>query len=202
MKNKPYGITGSICSGKTTCTEYLINRGYQVIDADKISHKITNIGEKGYIELVKNFGDEILKEDRKLNRKKLSSIVFSDENKLNLINSIIHPIVKSEINKEIDILQKREKIFFLDIPLLLELNLEYLCEKVILIYVDEKTQMERLIKRDNIDKSHAQKIISSQMTLEEKKNRSDILIENSSTIESLYEKINKLIIKLERKESD
>lgn len=200
MKNKPYGITGSIASGKSIFTDYLIKKNYKVIDSDLISHKITQKNQKGYLEIIKHFGNEVLNNDKNLNRKKISSIVFSNKEKLKLLNSILHPIIIFEIEKEIDNYNKiSSKIFFLDVPLLFEVGLEYLCKKIILVYTDEKTQIDRLISRDNLDLSEAQKIISSQMSLDEKMKKADIIIENNSSIEDLYKKIDKLLLELESK---
>lgn len=200
MKKKPYAITGSIASGKSEFTRYIKQQGYTVIDADKISHQITKKGEYGYEQIILNFGHKILGSFGEIDRKKLSDIVFSNNEKLMLLNNLTHPIIREKILYQIEQCNKRqEKLFFLDIPLLFESNMTDLVYKIILVYCDESIQINRLMQRDKLHIKKAQKIIDTQMSLKEKISRSDILIENNSTLENLYKKIDLLLVDLEKK---
>lgn len=195
---KPYGITGSIASGKSEVTKYLIEKKYLVIDSDSISHTLTSKGEIGYKKILEFFGKDILDENDQIDRFILSKIVFSDKEKLKLLNSIMHPIIREYIEKEIKSEKyQNEKIFFADIPLLFEAKLEDLCKSIILVYADEKTQIERLMQRDNKTFENAKKIISSQMPVLDKMKRSHFFIENNSSLNELYRKIENLLLEIE-----
>lgn len=161
---KVIGLTGSIASGKSTVTNYLLNKGYCVIDADAISHHALHQGTKCY-EKVKSLFD-CLDENGNIDRKALGKIVFYDHKKKKQLEDIIHPYVKDEL-KEIEKCQ--QDILFLDVPLLYETQMDVLCDQVIVVYVDESLQIQRLMKRNNILKEEAGHLIHQQISIEEKR---------------------------------
>lgn len=184
---KLIGLTGMIASGKSTVSDYLMQRGYKVIDADKIAHELTGKNKKGYFAILKEFPG-VLGENEEIDRKKLSDTVFSDKKKLNKLNGIIHPVITDEIDRQI-YENKEEKAVFLDAPLLFESGLDKKCDMVLLITVNRSTQIDRLVKRDNISIEKSEMIISSQMDTDERKEKVDVVISNDATVSELKKKI-------------
>ncbi len=184
------GLTGGIASGKSTTSKYIKEKGYKVIDCDQISHNILLSGNCGYNALVNEFGNEIL-EDNEISRVKLGSIVFNDKEKLNTLNSILHPLIYNEVKNQIN-----EDLVFIDCPLLFETNFIELCNKTLVVYVDKETQLDRLMKRNNMNKEEALNRINLQLSLEEKKNRCDYIIDNTKSIDDLHNQINEFLNKL------
>jgi dephospho-CoA kinase len=179
------GLTGGIASGKSTVSKKLKELGSYIIDADKISREVSDSTEI-LKKLEENFGLQII-DSGHLDRKKLRELVFEKKEKRELLNSIMHPIIEKKIVKEIEE-NKKEKLIILDVPLLYETKLEYLCDKVLVVSVDEKIQIERLKVRDKIEKKMAKKIINTQMPLTEKLKKADIHIENNGNLDELLEK--------------
>jgi len=180
------GLTGGIASGKSVVSKKLEELGACIIDADKISKEVSS-----YREILKEIGEKLGKElicNNKIDRKKLRELVFNNEEKRIILNNIMHPVIEKKIVDKIKE-NRDEEIIILDIPLLFEVKLEYLCDKVLLIWADEKKQIERLVKRDNISVELAKSIINSQMSLDIKKERSDYIVENNFGLEELKEKI-------------
>ncbi len=193
-----YGLTGGIASGKSTVSGILTKMGYSVVDMDKISREIFERGKPAYIKVVNNFGEEILDKDEEIDRKKLGSIVFSQAEKLKILNDITHPEIMRESKNKIENILKDEDIVFVDSPLLFETidtmkKYDLNFDKLILVYVNRETQIKRLIKRDGIEKEEAYKILNSQMDIEDKREKADYIIENTGTIEELEVKVRQLL---------
>ncbi len=186
------GLTGGIASGKSTVSNILKKFEIFIVDADKIAKELGN--RKDVIkEIQEKISQDILDDKNNIDRIKLKNIVFSDKSKLEILNSIFHPKIKDEL-KKIKLNFSKNDIIIFDVPLLFETDIYKMCDKNILVYVDEEVQIKRLILRDKITRELAKKIIDSQMSLEEKKLKSDILVENNGTIAELEEKI-KMIYK-------
>lgn len=181
------GLTGGIASGKSTVSNILKKFGIYIADADKIAKNLGN-REDVIKEIQEKIAKDILDDKNNIDRVKLKNIVFSDKTKLEVLNSIFHPKIKEEL-KKIKLNSSKNDIIIFDVPLLFETDIYKICDKNILVYVDEEIQIQRLILRDKITRELAKKIIDSQMSLEEKKLKSDILIENNGTISELEEKI-------------
>ena len=189
------GITGSIACGKSTVSEYLIAKGYTIIDADKLGHlALTSNDIKR--KLAEKFGDEIL-ENNEINREKLGKLVFGNDDNLKILNSIIHPKIKELILK-LQEEHKDEDLVFLDIALLYEANFVDLVEKVAVVYVDEGVQLERLMTRNSLSKEEALKRIESQMSPQEKASLGDFVINNSYSKEDTFQQIDEILEKLKR----
>jgi len=184
------GLTGGIASGKTTVSKKIKELGGYIIDADKISKEVSN-SQEVLKKVEENFGVEVI-ENGSLNRKKLREIIFNNREKRKMLNNIMHPIIVKKMKEEIEE-HKEEKLIVLDIPLLYETKLEYLCDKVLVVWVDENTQIERIKKRDNSSTELAKRILRSQMPLLEKLKKADYNIENNETIEKLEKKVEKFI---------
>ena len=187
------GLTGGIASGKSTVSKYLSEKGFKVYDADKIAK---DISEKKLVqeEIILNFGNKILTEEGKVDRKKLKEIVFADKDKLKKLNAIIHPKV-IDFYRELKEKNTDETIIF-DVPLLFESGIDKFCDKILVVISDYDVQLNRIIERDNIDKELASKIIKSQISNEERIKKADIVIENNTSLEELYEKVERFCEKI------
>lgn len=186
------GITGSIATGKSTVVNYLLKLGYKVVDSDKIVHDLY-LEQATINEIEQAFGKDVISH-RRIDRNRLGEIVFNNNEKIRLLNSIIHPKVIDKIKEEIkSYVNNRFDIIFVDIPLLFEENLEYLVDKIILVYLDKNKQLERLMKRDNIDKEYAIKKIAAGMNIEIKKEKSDFIIDNSYDLIYTYNEVDRVL---------
>lgn len=195
------GLTGGIATGKSTVSNILKEKGYVIIDADKIAREVVEVNKPAYNKIIEVFGEEILNEDRTLNRKALGRIIFNDGELREKLNEITHPHIFESIKEKVDILCNENELLFLDIPLLFEqYNLweEYQIKfhEIWLVYLEESMQIERLMDRDGISKEEALSRIRSQMDMEYKKTRSSKLIDNSGDIEYLKKQIDELLMEL------
>ncbi|MDR9791626.1 MAG: dephospho-CoA kinase [Bacillaceae bacterium] len=189
------GLTGGIASGKSTVSEMLKKRGIPVIDADLIAREVVEVGKKAYTEIVNAFGKEILNEDLTINRARLGSIVFQNEDKRKKLNSIVHPEVRLEMKRRQEqLISEGAKAVVLDIPLLFESNLKHLVDKVIVVYTGEKNQLERLMKRNNFSKEEALSRINAQMPLKEKVKFADAVINNDGTLEETEQQLENILM--------
>ena len=189
------GITGSIACGKSTVSDYLIDKGYTIIDADKLGH-VALTSDDVKRKLAEKFSDEIL-ENNEISREKLGKLVFGNDDNLKILNSIIHPKIKELILK-LQEEHKDENLVFLDIALLYEANFVDLVEKVAVVYIDEDLQLERLMTRNSLSKEEAIKRIESQMSPREKAALGDFVINNSYSKEDTFQQIDEILEKLKR----
>ena len=189
------GITGSIACGKSTVSGYLKSEGYVVIDADKIGHEAL---DSDYVKekLILTFGNDIL-ENNKINRRKLGELVFGNSSNLNVLNSIIHPEIRKKILEKIDKNNDKELIF-IDVALLFEAKFDDLVDKIIVVYVDENTQLTRLMKRNSISKKEALSRIVSQMSPIEKAKLGDYTVNNNLDVINTYEQVDKVLSELKK----
>jgi dephospho-CoA kinase len=184
------GLTGGIASGKSTVAKMLLELGIPVIDADQIAREVVEVGEEAYLQIVKEFGEEILQEDRTIDRGKLGSIVFHDKEKRQRLNSIVHPAVRKKMLMQKDqYIRSGENAIVLDIPLLFESNLTHLVDKIIVVYVDEHIQLQRLMARNGLSKEEAEARMKAQMPLIEKVSKADAVINNNGTIEETKQQL-------------
>lgn len=187
------GLTGNIGCGKSSLSKILKDNSLDIIDADIISREIMS-DNKLLEEVFQVFGEDVKDKDGTLNRKKLASIVFSDDKKLIALNDITHPAIKNEIKRRIkDIENKGRNIVIVDAALLIEGKFLDLIDKLIVITCDEKEQLNRVMDRDNSNMDEALNRISSQMSQDEKVKFGDYIIDNSGSLEKLNYKANKLI---------
>ncbi|WLR46052.1 dephospho-CoA kinase [Halobacillus litoralis] len=188
------GLTGSIASGKSTVAEMFKNMDIPVIDADQISRDVVQPGEPAYQEIVKTFGEQVLEEGGGLDRKKLGKIVFSDEMKRKQLNGIVHPKVREEmIRRREQYKQQQYQAVVLDIPLLFESNLTDYVEKILVVYVDERTQLERLMERDQSGREEAEERIHAQIPVKKKAEMADAVIDNTGTIEQSSQQLRDIL---------
>ena len=187
------GITGSIACGKSLVSNYLQEKGYTIIDADKIGHMALENDEVKK-QLVNKFGKSILK-DNEVNRVTLGKLVFENNENLKELNNIIHPQIRKNISEQIQV-HKNEKLVFVDVPLLFEAKFDDLVEKIIVISLDEKIQLERLMNRNSLSKEEALQRIKSQIPVREKEKLGDYVVDNSFTQENTYNQVDRILEKL------
>ncbi|MBE5761622.1 MAG: dephospho-CoA kinase [Clostridiales bacterium] len=186
------GLTGTIGSGKSTVSGYLRSLGAVIVDADEISRSLTAPGGRALIKIRESFGDKVFSGDA-LDRKALAGEVFSDKEKLQKLNSILHPLIFEQMFLEInEAVNGGAKHVIADVPLLFETGFEKHCDEIWLVYTDEKTQLERIVKRDNCTEEAAKARIANQMPVSEKMKKSDRLIDNSGDLDSLFKQVENL----------
>lgn len=188
------GLTGGIASGKSLVAEELKRLGAHLIDADKIAREVVRPGLPAYLDIVKEFGEGILNPDKTINRKALGNIVFSKPNLRKKLEQITHPRILDEIDKRILAIQDKDPkaMIIIDAALLIEVGLYKKMDKVIVVYADEKTQIERLMKRDGLAEDGAKQRISSQMPLQEKRKFADFVIENIKDRDTVKQEARKI----------
>lgn len=179
------GLTGGIASGKSTVSAYLVELGAVIIDSDTIAHSVLKRGHPVYRKVIEKFGDDILDENSAIDRSYLGSIIFTDPGKRKELEKITHPHIISEILKKMEDFRQKNRIIILDAPLLFEVNLDKIVDQTWVVYVNKKTQMQRLIDRDKLSLSEAEARIESQLSLEKKRLMADVVIVNMGSIEEL-----------------
>lgn len=187
------GITGGIACGKSNITHLLKKKGYSVIDSDEISRRLSQKGGSIYEAILKNFGSAYF-ENGILNRRKLGNYIFQNEKEREKLNAITHPLIVAEMEEQIK--NSKENILFLDIPLLFEAHLEYLCHKIICVFLPYEIQLKRLMERDGICEAEAIKRIESQESLESKVKRSDYTISTVGSFQQTEDLLDQLLEQL------
>lgn len=193
------GITGGIASGKSTVTEYLRQQGYQVIDADQLVHELQEPGGRLYQALLSTFGSTILQEDGRLDRPKLGAMIFGNPELLAQSSQLQNEIIREELARRRDLLAETEAVFFMDLPLLFELEYDNWFDQIWLVDVTEETQLSRLMARNDLSQEEAEKRIAAQLSLREKRKRANILIENNGSLEETRQQLRDALQKLERR---
>lgn len=193
---KIIGITGGIASGKSTVVAEIRKHGYQVIDADQVVHELQAKGGKLYQALCNWLGTDILQENGELDRKKIGQLIFSSKDMLEKSSRLQNGIIREELARRRDELAKTQKVFFMDIPLLIEHDYMEWFDDIWLVHLDEKTQLERLVMRNHFSKEEAKKRMASQMSTEAKKPYADKLLDNSGDLTELKAQINQLLQEL------
>lgn len=175
------GITGSFSSGKTTVARMFASGGAKLIDADKIAHSVLKPGCRAYKKIVASFGKGILAKNARINRKKLSGIVFNNKILLEKLNAIVHPRVVGIIKEQIK--NSRSKVIVLDVPLLIEAGLVKLVDKIIVVKANTKKQIQRAKIKTSLGRVDIMKRIRSQVPLRVKLGLADFIIDNSGSID-------------------
>ncbi len=178
------GVTGGIASGKSTVSGMLGELGSPLIDFDLIARRVVEPGTPGWVKIVDYFGPQVLAKDGSLDRKKLSAIVFGDMEKRKKLESFTHPPIFAEFFKQADEIAAKnpDAIIQVAVPLLIELNLQYLFDKLLLVYVPAEIQIERLAKRDGISRQAAANILKAQLPIDEKLQFADFVIDNTKDL--------------------
>jgi dephospho-CoA kinase len=192
-KKRSIGLTGGISTGKSTVSDYLANRyKLDILDADIYAKEAVEFGSPILEEIIKRYGEEILSSDRSLDRQRLGNIIFQNPEEKSWLEKQIHPFVRDrfEFNlKKLDV-----KTIILAIPLLFEAKMTDLVGEIWVVYCHKDLQLERLQKRDRLTKQQAEMRIASQLPIEQKIAIADVVLDNSSTLDVLYEQIDRAIV--------
>ena len=184
-------ITGTIASGKSTLCKLLEEMGYKVISADEVNRALLEPGSKNF-EAIKKSGEfnEAFKNES-LDKKVLAQIIFNNPQKQKKLNQLTHRNILDEIENQIASLN--EKVVFIEIPLFFQMEEKFDANEVWLVVANYETQLKRLIKRDNIDRSYAKLKIESQDQLLTMKEKSDVVFDNSTSIENLRNELENVL---------
>jgi len=175
-------LTGSIATGKSTVIKYFLEDGIAVIDADAVAHEIL---DAQHVRIAEMFGKALVFY-QKVDRKALGKIIFSDTEKREALEALLHPLIYEEIENRSEALDRTGKPYIVDIPLFFETE-RYPVEKVVVVHAPEAKQCERLMKRDGLTEDEARKRMALQLGVEEKCKRATYLIDNSGDRKQLYE---------------
>lgn len=188
---KTIGITGGVGAGKSTVLSYLEEKYHAfVLQADLVGHKVMEPGERCYEPVVALFGKNILKEDKTIDRRKVSDVVFSHEELLQELEHIIHPAVKEYILEQLSEKEKKgQSLCVVEAALLLEENYQAFCDQVWYIHTDKEIRMERLAMSRGYNREKAQSIIDSQASEEYFRSHADYIIENNGDLKRTYKQI-------------
>ncbi|MBB6670995.1 dephospho-CoA kinase [Cohnella nanjingensis] len=190
------GLTGGIATGKSTVARLLVERGAALVDADRIAREIVEPGQAPLAQIAAHFGPEVLLEDGTLDRRKLGRIVFADAAKRKELEAITHPAIRAVMRERVEALERErpDRLVVADIPLLYESGLEALYEGIMVVYVPRDIQLQRLMARDGLTAEEADKRLSAQMDIEEKRRRADYVIDNRSGLDETAKQVERFCL--------
>ncbi|OPH54668.1 dephospho-CoA kinase [Paenibacillus ferrarius] len=179
------GLTGGIACGKSTVSAMLVSRGALLVDADQIARDVVEPGSPVLEQVAAHFGQAVLHPDGSLHRKKLGEIIFGQTEARKQLESLLHPPIRKQMREQMEAYEKQfpNKLVVVDVPLLIESNLSYMFEEVLVVYVPRHIQLERLMQRDGLTELEANKRINAQMPIEEKRSLANIVVDNSGSWE-------------------
>ncbi|HEK9955529.1 TPA: dephospho-CoA kinase [Streptococcus equi subsp. zooepidemicus] len=195
--SKIIGITGGIASGKSTAVALIRQAGYQVIDADQVVHELQKKGGKLYQVLLETFGQDILLPSGELDRPKLAELLFAHSENMVKSSQQQNAIIREALATKKEQLAQTEDIFFMDLPLLVELGYQDWFDAIWLLYVDDNTQLKRLMERNQLTELAAKQRIASQLPMSQKKVYADVVIDNNGDLQALEAQISKALQDLE-----
>ncbi|TCS96724.1 dephospho-CoA kinase [Hazenella coriacea] len=188
------GLTGGIATGKSTVSAMFRQQGAILIDADQIARDVVEPGSIGLERVRQHFGDQVIDSQGRMDRTQVGQIIFSSTKAREELNQILHPLIIAEMNSRTEqaIDQNAEAIIIWDVPLLIEQGLTHYVEKVIVVYVPEVVQLERLIKRDQLTEEEALQRMKAQLSIEEKRKFADFVIDNRGPLEVTERQVKQL----------
>jgi len=188
------GLTGGIASGKSTVSKIFTSFGAKVLDADEVAREVLLPGQPAWTRLRQVFGQEFFHPDGTVKRKELRKLVFADPEKRSQLNAIVHPEVMKEIERRSEILSSavQNGVLLVDVPLLLEVGVANRFDKIVVVYVSESVQINRLQQRDGISEEEAKQTLKVQMALSKKLEQADYVIDNSGTLEETLSQVEKV----------
>lgn len=178
------GLTGGIASGKSTVSRMLSELGACIIDVDKLSREVVQPGKPAYQDIIKAFGKDIVEPDGELNRRLLGQLVFNNKEARLALEKITHPRIETAAKAAVEAAEANGfDVVVLDVPLLIEVGWHTRVDAVWVVYVDEQTQLDRLMSRDKLGKTAARARMDAQLALSEKVKYADVVIDNSGALE-------------------
>lgn len=188
------GVTGGIASGKSTVSAMLEELGSPIVDFDQLAREVVEPGEPAYDRIVDYFGGQVVAEDGTLDRKALSDIVFKDMEKRKKLESFTHPAIFDRFAERVNGIAARDPnaVIQVAVPLLLELNLQYMFHKILVVHIPAEEQVRRLAERDGISSEEAENILKAQLPIDEKTGYADFVIDNRRTLEETRRQVEAL----------
>lgn len=184
------GLTGSIATGKTTASNFFRDAGFPVIDADYAARVVVEPGQPGLKAIEDYFGSEFIFPNGVLDRKKLGKIIFADKSKREKLNGLLRqPIRQWMADEKAKYIAEGHELIIMDIPLLFEGGYQDECDEILVVYISETVQLDRLMARDGIDSVEAFQRMTSQMSIERKADMADVVIDNSGTIAETHQQL-------------
>lgn len=180
------GITGGIGSGKTALTDWLAKKGIVIVDADLASRVIVAPGQPALAKIAETFGSEFIQADGQLDRAALRALVFTDDSKRQQLEAITHPRIREELARQMNAADSAYVV--LSSPLLLESGQSAMVDLSVVVDVPEDTQIERTMARDDNSQELVEGIMAAQLDRDTRIARADIVIDNSGTLDALYER--------------
>ena len=192
------GLTGGIASGKTTVSNMFVKLGAHLIDADVIARDVVKPNKPAWKEIVSAFGESVLDDKKEIIREKLAAAIFNSPEKRKQLEAITHPRIIEEENRLINEIRKNNKpgIIILDAALLIEAGHHNRVDKLIVVYLNKNTQIKRLRKRDSLSFADAKKRLDSQMSLNEKVNLANYVIDNGKSTDESEKQVSQIYKKL------
>jgi dephospho-CoA kinase len=192
------GLTGGIASGKSLVAQKFVELGATLIDADEVAREVLRPGQDAFEDVVRVFGKDILTSSGEVDRKKLGAIIFSDNEERAELNRLTHPRIRERMMARVEELRQgaKTKLVVLDIPLLIESELEDTVDCVVVVYADVAHQLSRLMDRDNITEAAAKARLKAQIPLKEKLKAADYIIDNNATIDETLKETKKVLAKI------
>jgi dephospho-CoA kinase len=194
------GLTGSIAVGKSSVLAVFREMGCATLDADKIAHSVMEPDREAYSDVVREFGEEILAADRTIDRAKLGAVIFADAERRKRLNEIVHPRVIAEQNRLLAEIEEQspDSIAIIDAALMIESGGYKRLDKLIVVFCDARSQLERLMRRNNLSREEAELRIRAQMSSDEKRKYADYEIDTSGTFEETRKRVVEVYEELRR----
>ena len=196
MKSFIVGITGGIGSGKSTVSGLLKKHGFEIIDADDVAREVVEPGTDLLNKVVQHFGKKMLNPDGGLNRKKLASVVFSNENERIYLEDLLHPVIITKIQKRV--IESESSVVIIVVPLLFESGIYKKCDVVITVSAPIDKSIKRIMERDGLDTDDIKKRIDVQINDKERVSKSDIVILNNGSISDLEKKVEDVVVQIRK----
>lgn len=184
------GLTGGIGSGKTTVSDHFSTLGIDIIDADEIVHRISTPGHQAYDAIIRHFGSDVLNTDETINRQKLSQCVFNNAKERQVLEGILHPAVRKAMQQEMN--DSNSPYCILVIPLLVETGYTDLVDRVLVVTADKEKRTAWIKRRNGLSNDQIESIMAAQASDEERNNIADDVIENSGSLDSLFQQVEDL----------
>jgi dephospho-CoA kinase len=197
------GLTGGMCCGKTTVSSMFAELGCCIIDADLISRKLVEPEQLAWKRIVSAFGKEILNKDKSLNRKKLGDVIFRDPQKRKILNSIMHPLIIREEERQVKEAEKNgHRITIVSAALMIEAGAHKRFKKIIVVYCNREMQILRIMKRERVTRKEALQRIAAQLSSSEKRAYADYVINTTGPFSQTRKQVLNIYQKLVRAARD
>ncbi len=188
------GLTGGIATGKSVVAAMLEELGAPMIDFDLLARRVVEPGKPAWRDIAAYFGEEALKEDRTLDRQKVAEVVFADPEKRKVLESFTHPRIREEYVAEVRAIRQKDPgaIIQAVVPLLIESGLQSFFDHLVVVHAPAEVQMARLLVRDGLTREAAEARLRAQISIDDKAEHADTVIDNSGSLENTRRQVEEL----------